>query len=135
MLGFLFPVNHAFEAAGSGYTPSGSATATYAPYQPYFDMNPKLNADQAGNLGSQAGTVRGTGPLTVRNDRLYASVDEFLFQVPSSTGTAGSSRTVNPPPPLSGTATTSGTAAVPLTSSLRQMRHSSSSPPTAARPM
>ena len=69
--------------------------------QPYFDMNPKLNADTTGNQGSKAGTVNSgtTSPsaLALRNDRLYASVDEFLFQVPSSSGTAGSSRTLNPP--------------------------------------
>jgi len=102
VLGFLFPVNHTLNATVTGNfgAVNFSGSATYAPYQPYFDMNPKLNLDSAGNQGSKAGTVNSgstyPAPLTVRNDRLYSSVDEFLFQVPTTSGT----RVPNPPSPV-----------------------------------
>ena len=72
VLGSILPIDHTTE------------TPTYSQFQPYYDLSPKLNANQTGNLGSQAGTVfygNGTGaPLTLKADRLYATVDEFLFK-------------------------------------------------------
>ena len=78
---------------------------TFSQFEPYYEMNPRLNWNTPNaNLGSQAGTVKAiatvsgtiqaTGTLQVRSDRLYASLDEYLFQSGSSTP-----RTVNPPAP------------------------------------
>ena len=102
VLGSIYPVSHGLLASTGTYTAPNPAT--YPPYQPYVDMAPRLNVDTTGNQGSQAGTVHsgtGTSQLTVKNDRLYASVDEFLFQPAlSSTNT----RLLNP--------TTSGTSSL-----------------------
>ncbi|MGB8355389.1 MAG: Verru_Chthon cassette protein A [Chthoniobacteraceae bacterium] len=80
-----------------------SATNTYSQFQPYYDMASRLNIDQAGNRGSQAGTAQpitgsgaskaGTGALSLKSDRLYASIDELLFQ-PNGEPRSGS---LNPP--------------------------------------
>jgi uncharacterized protein (TIGR02600 family) len=87
----LTTVNHALDASVSSYTGATSATL-YAPYQFYYDLAPKLNLNQTGNtydnLGSMAGSrVYSTSTSTTtaaalagKNDRLYASPDELLFQ-------------------------------------------------------
>jgi uncharacterized protein (TIGR02600 family) len=89
VLGSLFPVDHTLvpPSTGSYYTAPSPAT-TYPPYQPYYDLAPKLNVDTGTNLGSKAGTVltyngqTGTGTPTAlipKTDRLYATVDEMMF--------------------------------------------------------
>ncbi len=89
VLGSLYPVDHTLPPPSVGaYYAAPSPATTYAPYQPYYDIAPKLNVDTGTNLGSQAGTVltynssSGSGTPTAlvrKTDRLYDSVDELMF--------------------------------------------------------
>jgi len=89
VLGSLFPVDHTLPPATEGaYYTAPSPATTYPPYQPYYDLAPKLNVDTGTNLGSQAGTVlaynssTGVGSpaaLIPKTDRLFANVDELMF--------------------------------------------------------
>ena len=85
VFGSFWGVDHSLAPPSFGsYYVAPATHATYAPYQPYFDLAPKLNADitgSPGNLGSQAGTVTAanTTPLTTKGDRLFSTVDELMF--------------------------------------------------------
>ena len=79
VLGALLPVDHTLQASmnpgGSDayWNYSSPKPATYAPYKPYYDLAPRLNIDNASNLGSQAGTSALLQTIVCRTQRYRSS--------------------------------------------------------------
>ncbi|MDR1191323.1 MAG: Verru_Chthon cassette protein A [Verrucomicrobiales bacterium] len=71
VFGSMMPVDHDTDNSAYEHVP------IYDQYKPYHLLSPKLN--KSDSPGSSAGTVIASSTLIARDDRLYASIEEFQF--------------------------------------------------------